>query len=109
MEFVGDRVGLQFQKQVRASLEAHQCSIEHGTKSINLWFESMAKIVSLAWASYQPHHSNKYTIGPYQASKHVLDFNQWGIQFGSLTFKGLNIFGKCIDHDCLYAISSKAN
>jgi hypothetical protein len=69
----------------------------------------MAKNVLLARANYQPHHSNKYAIGPYQASKHVLDLNQRGIQFGSLAFDGLNTFGEYIDHDWLYAISSKAN
>jgi len=69
----------------------------------------MVKNVLLAQASYQPHHSNMYAIGPYQANKHVFDLNQWGIEFGLLAFDGSNIFGECIDHDWSYAISSKAN
>ncbi len=82
-------------------------NIEHGIKSINLWLESMAKNVSLAWINCQPHHSSKYAIGPYQASKHALGLNHWGIQFGLLALDGSRIFGECKDHDWSCAISSK--
>jgi len=59
----------------------------------------MAQGVSLARASHQPHHSNGYAIGPYQASKCAPDPDEWGIQFGLPALDGPNIFGECIDHD----------
>ncbi len=83
-------------------------NIERDTKSIHSWVESMAQNVSLTWTSCQPHHSNGYAIGPYQASKCAPNPDQQGIQFGPLTLDGPSIFGECTHHDWSCAISYQA-
>jgi hypothetical protein len=65
----------------------------------------MAQNVSLARVNYQTHHSNMYSIGPYQTNKRAPNFNQWVIQFGLLALDDSNIFGKCTNHDWSCAIS----